>query len=310
MDTKTATTPATGTAEAGAKPPLDEVMLAMDVVDTLRRRERLVQRELDVEGREEDLKGRLRKIYKAQGIEVPDHILEEGVAALTEDRFVYKPPQEGLGVTLARLYVSRSRWGKWVLSGIGVLIVAWMINYFAVVAPEAALPGELAAAHAQVVDTAKSDDAKNRADRLLNAGKLALGEHNADAAREALRSLQNMRTTLEQEYTLRIVNRPGERSGVWRVPDINTRARNYYIIVEAIDPTGKTLTVPITSEETGRTERVVHWGLRVDEQTFQRVARDKQDNGIIERNRFGYKDRGYLEPKYEMRTTGGAITQW
>ena len=35
--------------------PLDEVMLAMDVVDTLRRRDRLVQRELDVEGREQKL---------------------------------------------------------------------------------------------------------------------------------------------------------------------------------------------------------------------------------------------------------------
>jgi hypothetical protein len=72
---------ATATA-ADSKQPLDEVMLAMDVVDTLRRRERLVQRELDVGGREEDLKGRLRKIYAAQGIDVPDRILEEGVAAL------------------------------------------------------------------------------------------------------------------------------------------------------------------------------------------------------------------------------------
>ena len=29
------------------RPPLDDLMLAMDVVDTLRRRERLVERELD-----------------------------------------------------------------------------------------------------------------------------------------------------------------------------------------------------------------------------------------------------------------------
>ena len=36
------------------RPPLDDVMLAMDVVDTLRRRERLVARELDEIGREAD----------------------------------------------------------------------------------------------------------------------------------------------------------------------------------------------------------------------------------------------------------------
>jgi len=217
-------------AAAGAKQPLDEVMLAMDVVDTLRRRERLIKRELDAEGREEDLKERLRKIYHAQGIEVPDHILEEGVAALKEDRFVYQPPTEGLGVKLARLYVSRGRWGKWVLGGFAALVAAWAINYLVFVAPDAALPEELAAAHAQAVEVAESEDAKQTAERLLNAGNAALRDEDKDAAREALRSLQDLRTTLEQEYGLRIVNRPGEKTGVWRVPDINTRARNYYIM--------------------------------------------------------------------------------
>jgi hypothetical protein len=48
----------------------------------------------------------------------------------------------------------------------------------------------------------------------------------------------------------------------------------------------------------------------VDEQTFERVARDKQDNGIIERDRFGQKSRGRLVPEYEMPTSGAAITQW
>ncbi len=297
-------------AAAGAKQPLDDVMLAMDVVDTLRRRERLVKRELDAEGREQDLKERLRKIYQAQGIEVSDRILEEGVAALKEDRFVYKPPPEGVGVRLARLYVSRDRWGKWVAGGIGALILAWAVHHFVYVAPDAALPDELAAAHAQAVEIAESEDAKLTAGRLLNAGKSALREGDADAARAALASLQDMLTALEQEYSLRIVSQPGERSGVWRVPDINTGARNYYIIVEAIDPTGRALTVPVTNEETGKVERVTKWGLRVDEETFERVGRDKQDNGIIDRDRFGYKHRGYLVPKYEMRTTGGAITQW
>jgi hypothetical protein len=144
----------------------------------------------------------------------------------------------------------------------------------------------------------------------LNAGKTALGNEDARGAREALQSLNDMRTILEQEYALRIVNRAGEKSGVWRVPDVNTRARNYYIVVEAVDPTGRVLTVPVTSEETDKTEHVTRWGLRVDEETFQQVARDKQDNGIIERDRFGYKRRGRLVPEYEMRTSGAAITHW
>jgi hypothetical protein len=119
-----------------------------------------------------------------------------------------------------------------------------------------------------------------------------------------------MRMSLEQEYSIHIVNRPGERTGVWRVPDVNTAARNYYVIVEAVDPTGTVLAVPVTNEETGKTERVTRWGLRVDEDTFRKVASDKQDNGIIERDLFGQKRRGYLVPDYGMPTSGAAITRW
>jgi hypothetical protein len=55
--------------------PLDEVMLAMDVVDTLRHREELVAQELAGGDRDAAMLERLRRIYAAQGIEVPDHVL-------------------------------------------------------------------------------------------------------------------------------------------------------------------------------------------------------------------------------------------
>jgi hypothetical protein len=310
MNEVVAPVPTQAAAGTTPQPPLDEVMLAMDVVDTLRRRQRLVERELDAEGREEDLKERLRKIYAAQGIEVSDHVIEQGVAALKEERFVYRPPPDGLATKLARLYVNRGKWGKWVLGGLAVLILIGVGSYFAFVAPNAALPQEITARHAQVVELARSGDARETAERYLNAGKAALRDGDSRAAKDALRSLTDLRTSLEQEYTLRIVNRPDERSGVWRIPDINTGARNFYIIVEAVDPSGKVLTVSVKNEETGKTVLVDRWGLRVDQNTFAAVARDKQDDGIIEKNRFGYKRRGYLVPQYEMPTTGGAITEW
>ena len=295
---------------AQSKPPLDDIMLAMDVVDTLRRRERLVHQELDQVGREEDLKERLRKIYAAQGIEVPDRVIEQGVAALKEERFVYKPPPEGLATRLARLYVSRGRWGKWV-AGVAVApMIAWGGHWFVVGLPNAALPDDLAVVHAEVVSLAKTDDARQAADQGLSAGQAALRAQDTDAARKALRQLEELRTVLDREYTLRIVNRAGERSGVFRIPDVNTAAANYYIVVEGIDATGDPATVPIKSEETGKTERVTQWGLRVDQATYNAVGRDKADDGIIERDRFGVKRRGYLTPDYEMKTTGGAITRW
>jgi hypothetical protein len=289
---------------------LDDIMLAMDVVDTLRRRERIVMKELDEAGREEDLKARLRKIYAAQGIDVPDRVIEQGVAALKEERFTYKPPPDSFQTKLARIYIRRGSWGKWVAGLAGAGVLAGAINYFAVVAPKASLPDDLAEIHRDVIALAQTDDAKTAADRMFSAGLGALQAEDTEAAREAIRGLEDERAVLQQEYTIRIVNRPDERTGVWRIPDMNTRARNYYIIVEAVDRSGRVLTVPIVNEETRKTESVKQWGLRVDESTFRAVAQDKQDDGIIERDRFGYKARGALAPHYEMPTTGGAITRW
>lgn len=293
------------------KTDLNDVMLAMDVVDTLRRRDRLVKQELDLTGREEDLKERLRKIYAAQGIEVPDHVIEQGVAALKEERFVYKPPPAGLATRMARLYVSRGQWGKWALGGLAAPILAWAGYWFTFTLPDASLPQDLTQAHWQVTGLAVDDAAaRAEADAALGAGKAALADEDAKAARVALRRLEDLRRVLDQEYRLRIVNRPGERSGVFRIPDVNSTASNYYIVVEGLDGAGNPVKVPIKNEETGKTEVVTKWGLRVDEKVYNAVGRDKKDDGIIEKDRFGTKRRGRLTPDYEMPTTGGAITHW
>ena len=122
--------------------------------------------------------------------------------------------------------------------------------------------------------------------------------------------MQALRADVEAAYEVRIVNRPGQRSGIWRVPGANPDARNYYIIVEAVDRYGAVLEVPVRNEEDGRIERVRQWGLRVDRALFEEVAADKRDDGIIQNNRFGEKQRGFLEPRYQLPTTGAAITSW
>ena len=310
MTAETMTTVATGGAPPSDKPPLDEMMLAMDVVDTLRRRQRLVEREFDSEGREKDLKQRLRKIYAAQGIEVPDHVLEEGVAALREERFDYKSPAKSLATRLAHVYVTRARWGKWVLGGIAAMLLAWLAYYFMVVMPRGELPERLESAYQSVVEVAKSAAPGQQAQQLYQAATTALQRDDEDGARQALESLQELRNTVEQAYSLQIVSRPGEQSGVWRIPDANPDARNYYIIVEAVSVDGSLLQVPVVNEESGRIEHVSKWGLRVDEDVFQRIAADKQDDGIIQQRKFGVKQSGQLQPDYLIPTTGAAITQW
>ena len=293
-----------------SRQPLDEVMLAMDVVDTLRHQEKVVARELDSDVRDQELKQKLKRIYKAQGIDVPEHILEEGVRALQEDRFSYRPPPSGSGILLARIYVSRGSWLPWT-GGLAVLCVLALIAYqFMVVRPRAALPEQLQSRYEIVLDKAESEAGK-KALESIHARAEAFGRAgDAEGMRQTLSDLDEFEKKLDQAYTLTIVSRPGERSGIWRIPDINTSARNYYIIVEAVDGSGTVVPQSITNEETGTQETVSRWGVRVDEATFQAIAADKQDDGIIQNNVFGRKKQGYLEPEYLMPTPGGFITSW
>lgn len=301
---------------AGANAPaeLDEVMLAMDVVDTIRHQELIVERELNSEERRKQLMARLKSLYAAQGLDVPEHVLAEGVAALEEDRFAYSPPAAGLQTTLARWYVERSRWGKPVLAVLAVAAVVLIAWQLLVVRPEAArvatLPTTLQSSYQAVLDVATGEDAKDRARELLADGEAALGRGDTGAAAETITALESLEATLAQRYELRVVSRPGELSGVWRVPEANPTARNYYLIVEAVDDGGNTIALPVRNEEDGKIYTVRQWGVRVDQEDFERIAADKRDDGIIQDYVLGVKERGQLQPQYRLATSGAAITSW
>ncbi len=307
-----------------AKPaaPLDEVMLAMDVVDTLRHRQDLATRELDGVAREAQLIDKLREIYHQQGIEVPDHILKEGVAALAESRFAYDPPKPSFGTTLAKLYVSRKKWGKPAMAVLLALVVLG-IGYFGVWRPYQAgqveqarvelaegLPAQMDGLYQTIFEETKVQTAVVQAEALRSRGKAFAAEGNRAGAEQAVTDLTALRDKLRQQYTLRIVNRPDVQSGFWTFPEVNTDATNYYVVVEAIDPSGNVLSLPVLNEETGQTETVNIWGVRVPEVVYNAVAADKRDDGIIQANEVGRKADGFLEVEYNMPVLGGAVTQW
>lgn len=307
-----------------AKPaaPLNEVMLAMDVVDTLRHRQDLATRELGSDAKERQLIDKLRDIYHQQGIEVPDHILKEGVAALQESRFVYEPPKPGLGTSLARLYVARERWGKPVGAALAVLVVL-SVGYFGVWQPyqrgqaEAArielsegVPARLDSLYQTVFEETKVQRAVVEAEALRTRGKTYAAEGNSVSAEKAVADLTALRDTLRQEYSLRVVSRADEKSGFWTIPEVNTAATNYYIVVEALDVDGNALSLPILNEENGQTEVVSSWGVRVPESVYDSVAADKRDDGIIQANEVGRKASGFLDVEYSLPVLGGAVTRW
>jgi hypothetical protein len=294
--------------------PLDELMLAMDVVDTLRHRELVLTREVQAEDRDRDLLGRLREIYASQGIEVSDETLTKGVQALREDRFVYAGPEPSFGRSLATLYVTRGRWGKWVGGLAAGAVIALLAFQLFVRGPELRqaeeVPANLQGAYQGVVVSTQDPGVLADAQVLLTSGETAVARRDFAAAGAAAADLRELADRLQITYDVRIVSRPGEQSGFERVPDDNPSAVNYYLVVEAIGQNGRPLPLPIRNEENQRTERVQTWALRVDEPTYDRVRADKRDDGIIQQDVVGRKRRGELVPQYVVGTTGAAITKW
>lgn len=307
---------------AAPAPALDETMLAMDVVDTLRHAETLVERELSEGDRAAALTQRLREIYASQGIAVPERILAEGVARIAESRFTYQPTAPSFQRRLATLWATRARWGRATAVVAALLVLVAGGWWFGIERPaelariaeqrelQEGLPRALTQEHERIGAATRNADALARAERLLQEGQAAARAGAAADARARLAEMQALRGDLAQDYQVRIVSRPGEQSGIWRVPNANTRARNYYLIVEAVDAQGRAVPVSITSEEDGRTARTAKWGLRVPEAEFERIRRDKQEDGVIDRPVIGRKPAGELATQWSVPTTGGAILQW
>ena len=123
-------------------------------------------------------------------------------------------------------------------------------------------------------------------------------------------NLFQLRDTIESEFTIRIVTRKGSYRVCGESPRTNRRARNYYLIVEAVDGEGRIIKRSILSEETGKRELVSAWAVRVPRTVLEEVQADKRDDGIIQDAIVASKQSGKLEPFWRIERSGGAITRW
>lgn len=301
--------------------PLDDLMMAMDVVDTLRHEEGQIARELDTEARDAAMVERLRQVYASQGIAIPDHILKAGVEDLKRDRFVYAPPAAGFQRTLAFIYISRSTWSKWLAAAAAVVIVLAGAWYLLVKLPAQQAEAELQARLTALPETlselvGRIDGLTENAEIEANAkaiaadGTLALADGRTEAAFNSEADLRDLAARLQEVFEVRIVSREGVPTGVSRIPEANPDTENYYIVVEAVDPDGNILERKILSEESSEAELVDIWGQRVTETIYNAVRRDKMEDGIVQKGVLGQKRRGELDIKWRSGVQDGAITKW
>jgi hypothetical protein len=204
---------------------------------------------------------------------------------------------------------------------LAVLLVIFGVYHFSVTRPrqqkaEAArvelketLPRQLTAAHQAVTTEAQVPAARQQADAILAQGRAALERSNPAEARAAIAQLDQLGKALRQAYVLRIAGRPQDETGFFRT-HARFQGRAYFIVVDAVDPDGKPVQLPIRNDETNRIENVARFAVRVPQETFDAVRADKQRNGIVQNAKMAEKRRGYLEPEFHMTALEGRLTRW
>jgi hypothetical protein len=151
---------------------LDDLMLAMDVVDTLRHQQSLVEHALSADDRDAALTARIRKIYLDQGIVVTDEVIANGVRALREERFAYREPPGGMQTWLAKCYVNRGKAYKPIAGIVAAASIWWGAHFaFSTLPEQRALEEAMAQFNSQVV--AVQSDTISLKNRLATASALA-----------------------------------------------------------------------------------------------------------------------------------------
>lgn len=166
-----------------------------------------------------------------------------------------------------------------------------------------AIGPEIAGLHAAVLTEAVDEPGRDRAGELRRSADAQLAARDLDGLEETAREYRRLHGQIAAEYAIVIVG------GVWRYHTELDGVRNYYLRVQAIAADGSRVPVVIRNEEDGNTAEVREWGERVPKEVYDRVAADKQDNGIIDDDDFGSKRRGHLLAERLFEDLG-QITRW
>ena len=263
----------------------------------------------------------IQVMYEELGDLVERDVIEKALDEYLSQRYAFRSPARGPQRTLALLYVRRGRIARRVLlPAAGVAALVW-VGFAGVEMAERRAEARAAAAqieraarlgdlqadverlHGAVLSAASEDLALERAAELGRIAEAQVAARDVDGLGETVGLYDDLYRAVTSEYRLVITG------GVWRQDNRDPRIRNNYLVVEARDPEGRTLTLPIRNEETGATERVAMWGERVPREVYDRVASDRQDNGIIDDADFGFKRRGFITAERGYPDVG-QITRW
>lgn len=323
--------PAPDRSAAGGVAPdsLPELLRIMDVATALRQEREKAAAHLDFEQTKAALRQRLRATADTLGDTVSDAEIEAAINRYFGQLYEFKEPAPGMQRFLAHVWIRRGPVLAALLVAALLVFGGWWLLASAsspwspaaqrarAEAAHAEMQArakrhvddtwnKLVALHASVLGLAREDAAKDEANALRREAEAAHAAGLGAAIEQARVKLDALRAELDQEYELRVVSRPNERSGIDAyVNDQQRTLSGYYLIVEAVTASGSVLSRRIRDGEKNQTVLVRKWGEQVPKEVYDRIAADKRADGIVDENVFARKRRGYRQEEVVMLTAPG-----
>lgn len=320
---QTAQAPQSESAATIEKPKLtlDEMTRVMDVARTLRKERSVAERELNRDETITLLRKKLREAADLAGDPVTDEQIETAIRHYFENLHEFEPPEPGFETAMAEVYVRRRQIAGWALALATAAMLTWGFWFSGM------LPGarqtELRAqqTYSQVEEVAASIEALNASPEVVADTQAARAEASTYRDSGDLSALEQLRdqllqkaTVLKQEYRLMVVSEG--QSGVDTYAS-DGQVSGHYLVVEAVDASGKVVPMRIRNAETGKYVNATRWAEQVPQEVYDRLKADKEADGIIDAREFAVKSRGETDTVVTMPGAGGRplergrqITQW
>ena len=305
-----------------------EMLRIMDVATALRQDRELVEEQLNVEELKERLKERMLAASKVTGESVTPEEVDAAIRQYYASLYSFREPKLGLSVALAHLWVRRvaAFWMAW--AAVAAVGLAWWLlisptgpltasgrNHRRVETLAATIAGESKVVRALAADPSVAPEVAR-----LDAEARVYREKDDPKGLESVRkSLADLGARLGESYNVAVVSGAGRKSAVdryYRDKD-GRRVSGFYLIVEARTPDGKALTRRIHNDENDSYKEVTAWAERVPEAVYERLKKDKLEDGILNETAFAAKRKGF--PDEEITMPGpdgkplarlGRITEW
>ncbi|MBI5850551.1 MAG: hypothetical protein HZB39_05855 [Planctomycetes bacterium] len=270
---------------------IHEMLRIMDVATALRQSRELAEQELALDETKSRLRERLRAAALESGDAVNDAEIDTAIDQYYASLHTFAEPTRGLRVFVARAWVRRTSFAIATGAVLIALTAIWGL-FLRETDPWAPLNRTLERARAVATD----DAARSAIAALEREAGPAHANHDFAALERLAPRVGGLLATLDEEYELHVVSRQGELSGIdaYFTDDRGTRSAGWYLIVEARTSGGAVLERTVRDAEQQRDVRVRKWGEQVDKAVYDRIAADKQQDGIVDESLFARKRRGAL----------------